>query len=131
MILLVSGMMIVVMKHAAISAKHTADSYVKEQSELFLASLIEQTLFAISTYDRSGGSCLKSFDGEKTIHAKKYRAHVEVEKYYMYDENCSNVPVQKIATPESHGYAMLRIEVNASIDGKPVSRIIRRSLQRP
>ena len=131
MILLVSGMLIVTLKYASISAKHTADSYIREQAELYLASTVEKTLYGISVYDRSGGSCFKRLDDTRTKRGVTYNAAIEVERYYMYNETCSNVAVTPITASESHGYAMLRIEVNATIDGEVKIRILRRSLQRP
>lgn len=130
MILLLSGMMIVVLRYASVGAKHTADSYVREQSELLVQSAVEQTLLAISGHDRSGGDCLTSFDASATNRATLYRAHVTIERYYMYGETCNNVPTVSIESPESHGYVLLHVEVNATVDGTQKVRILRKSLQR-
>ncbi len=132
MILLVSGMMMVVLKYASISAKHVTDSYVREQAELYLNSVVEKALLDISAYDRSTGTCWSGDTyTEGPNRGKEYIANVSVEKYYLYDENCSNVDYETISTPESHGYVMLNVEVNALVDANISSRIIRRTLQRP
>ena len=136
-ILLVSGMMMVVLKYASISARHVTDSYVSEQAELYLNSVIEKTLLAISAQDRSSG-CLTSFsDSIPSNRGKAYSANVSIEKYYLYSgsddaqNNWCGTLEEEIQTPESHGYVLLNVEVNATIDGKLRSRIIRRTLQRP
>jgi len=132
MIVLVSGMMLITLKYASISSKHTADSYVKEQAELYLNSVIEKTLLDISNYDRSGGDCFKSksYPSSK-VRGKQFIANVEIEKYYLFNETCSNVSYTHISTPESHGMVMMRVEVNATVDGVLTTRILRRTLQRP
>ncbi|MEA1920567.1 MAG: hypothetical protein U9N52_12050 [Campylobacterota bacterium] len=138
MILLVSGMMIVVLKYASISSKHVGDTYVREQADLYLNSVIEQTLLAISEHNRSLG-CLRSFDANiPNFRGKTYRAHVDIAKYYLLNSSqdstdckTSGATVVDIESEETHGMVMLHVEVNASIDGDPVVRILRRTLQRP
>jgi len=146
-ILLVSGMMMVVLKYASISARHVTDSYVSEQAELYLNSVIEKTLLAISQCDRSTGlgcggltvgNCLSGFqDSIALSRGKAYSANVNIERYYLFSGSddaqnnwCAGLETE-IQTPESHGYVLLNVEVNATIDGKLRSRIIRRTLQRP
>jgi hypothetical protein len=131
MMLLVGGMMLIVLKYASISSKHTADSYVKEQAELYLNSAIEQTLLAISSYDRSGGDCFSSFSSSSANRGKVFSATVNIERYYLYNESCSNVDYTTITTPESHGMVIMQVEVNATVDNQLTTRILRRSLQRP
>ena len=131
-ILLVSGMMIVVLKYASISSKHTADSYVKEQAELYLNSSIEKALLEISKYDRSAGSCYGGQDYSTTENrGKKFTASVKIEKYFLYNETCNNVDEINVTTSESHGMVMMKVEVNATIDGVLTTRLLRRTLQRP
>ena len=131
MMLLVSGMMIIVLKYASISSKHTADSYLHEQAELYLNSSIEKALLAISAYDRSGGECRHYFTDSNSSRGKEFRVNITMERYYLYNETCSNVDYTTITTSESHGMVIMDIEVNASIDGVVSTRILRRTLQRP
>ena len=132
MILLLSGMMVVVLKYAAISTKHIADSYVQEQAELYLNSVVEQALLDISEYNRSSGTCFNSNSYSIPInHGKEYSASVEINRYYMLNESCSNVDVTTIGSSESHGMVLMNVEVNATIDGVLKTRILRRTLQRP
>ena len=138
MILLVSGMMIMVLKYASISARHVSDSYVREQAELYLNSVIEQALLDISNYDRSSGSCWSGANYSiLTSRGKQYSARVNIEKYYLYKEsdeilnNLCGTLGEPIQTEQSHGYVLMNIEVNATVDGDLKTRIIRRTLQRP
>ncbi len=131
-LLLISGMMTVLLKYASIGAKHTADSYVREQADLFLRSATEHALLDISAYDRAGGSCWAG--GTYTLspgHGRLYTVTVTVERYYLKGEHCDNVDDVAIATDESHGYVLLRLDLNATLDGSPAVRMIRRSLQHP
>ena len=132
--LLVSGMMLIVLKYASISAQH---SFVREQSELFLNSAIEQALLAISFNNRGDNGCLESF----TPHDVKkrgirYTAHINITKYYLQKgsddlANC-NIGVAISSDSDSEGMALFEVEVNATKDdGTLASRIIRRTLQQP
>ncbi|MBN2895557.1 MAG: hypothetical protein JXK05_06670 [Campylobacterales bacterium] len=133
MILLVSGMMIVVLRYASVGAKHTADSYVWEQAELLVQSAVEQTLLKISEHNRTVDGCLRFPDiiQPPEERGKKYTVFVEIERYYMYGETCADpnlyTPIQ---SPESHGYVLLHVELNATIDGTQKVRILRKTLQR-
>jgi len=141
-ILIVSGMMIIVLKYAAVSSKHVADTYVKEQTTLFLDSAIEQTLLDISLYDRSAG-CLPSSSPEpKTKRNITYTANVNITKYYLQNGSqdltyCGALGVSIADTSSnSHGMVLLEVEANATKNfGTPnavvVSRILRRTLQQP
>lgn len=132
MILLLSGMMIVVLRYASVGAKHTADSYVREQAELLVQSAIEQTLLKISEQNRTADGCLRfpNISEPPQERGKKYTVFVEIKRYYMYGEGCANELNVTIESPESHGYVLLHVEVNASIDGTPKVRILRKTLQR-
>jgi len=133
MILLISGLMLVVLKYASISAKHTADSYVKEQAELYLNSVIEKALLDISNFDRSNGKCYSGDNyNEPKDRGKEFTASVKIEKYYLYNETCNNnVDYTPITTSESHGMVIMQVEVNATVDGVLTTRLLRRTLQRP
>jgi len=135
-ILFVGGIVSVTMRYASLGAKHYSDSYTREQAELFLQSATETALLRISSYDRSGGSCLS--DLNVTSADGRFNAAITVEHYYLAAGNCTNLPTTAIQSEESHGMVSMRVVVT-SIDpktnpamkiGNPV-RLIRRSLQRP
>ncbi len=135
MIILVSGMMIVVMKYASISAKRVGDTYVREQTQLYLDSVIEQTLLAISDQNRSNGGCLSSFNHNFLKRGTQYSAHVDITRYYLLIGSpdiayCGALSIP-IESEETHGMVMLHVEVNATIDSELRVRILKRTLQRP
>jgi len=149
-ILIVSGMMIMVLKYASISARHISDTYVKEQTALFLDSAIEQALLEISLYKRTNNNCLSSnmmpySPSSITKKGITYSATVTVKKYYLLDPSddldyCtgSGNPLQDIgvgiaeSTSNSHGMALFEVEAKATkTDGTVVSRILKRTLQQP
>ncbi len=143
MILIVSGMMLIVLKYASISSKHTQNSYIREQTELYLTSIVEQTLLKISFHDRNASGCLKSYKPDKNITKRgiTYSADVNITKYYMqkdsndYDKTKCNGVVFEIGDGKdsSHGMILLEVEVKATrdSDNRIISRIIRRTLQQP
>ena len=137
-LLFVGGIVTVTMKYASLGAKHYADSYTREQAELFMQSATEAALLRIGAYDRSDGSCLNSVivdspDG-------KFQAAVAIERYYLADgSGCNNgVSVTAIQTPESHGMVIMKVVVDSTDPatdstlkvGHPI-HLVRRSLQRP
>ena len=138
-ILLVSGMMMVVLKYASISAKHTQNSFVREQAELFLNSAIEQTLLQISDHNRSADGCLAQPNiTSVTKRGITYSADINITKYYLQDgsDDLSDCATLGVAIGdgdgESHGMALFEVEVNATnSNGVVVTRIIRRTLQQP
>jgi len=144
-ILVVSGMMLIVLKYASISARHVADTYIKEQNQLFLQSAVEQTLLAISFYDRSATpDCLSSYS--PTPFKKRgitYSADVNITKYYLQDGSddlgyCGS-PLGvgiKESSSISHGMVLLEVKSIATknlgkADEAIVSRILKRTLQQP
>ncbi len=142
-ILLISGLMIVVLKYAAVSSKHIQNSFVREQSELLLNSAIEIALLDISFYDKKANAKLLSESNIQSISKRgvTYNAHVDITKYYLqegsddltYCQNSAGLECIAIkeGIAESHGMALFEVEVNATVDGKVVSRILRRTLQQP
>ncbi len=139
MILIISGMMLIVLKYASISSKHTQNSFIREQNELYLTSIVEQTLLAISDHNRSDG-CLKSYTPKDiTKRNITYSAVVNITKYYLQigsqdlsDCNTSGGIGIEESSNISHGMALLQVEVKATNgDGIIVSRILRRTLQQP
>lgn len=142
MILLVSGMMIIVLKYASISAKHTQNSFIREQAELFLNSAIEQTLLEISLHQRTNNNCLPSYS-PKNLERRgiTYSANIDIKKYYLQKDSddlniCTDttgIDVVSIGSGsgDSHGMVLLEIEVNATKESDTVARILRRTLQQP
>ena len=144
-ILIVSGMMIIVLKYASISSKHISDTYVKEQTALFLDSAIEQTLLEISLHERNATSvCLQTFF-PKEVQKRDitYSANVTIKKYYLQEgsDDLTYCPAPlgisiKNSSSGSHGMALFEVEALATKNfGTPnatvVSRILRRTLQQP
>ncbi len=143
MVLLLSGAAILTLKYASISAKHISDSYIKEQAEIFMQSVIEATILKIEGYDRSlNRDCIKSL--RFYSNDRRFIADVNITKYYLYNgkdnggvELLACDRVVPILTEESHGYVLIEtvVETNSShpkIKGfvSPV-RIAKRMLQRP
>lgn len=143
-ILLITGMMLIVLKYASISAKHTRNSFVREQAELFLNSAIEQTLLKISFYQRTNNNCLEKvkieLDEKRGI---TYIANINIIKYYLQkdsddlDKYCTNNGVEiGDGSGNSHGMVLLEVEVTAiqaigTSQENNISRILRRTLQQP
>ena len=137
-ILILAGASVLTLKYTSISAKHFADSYLKEQAEIFSQSVLETTILKIEGTDRTN-KCLTDFN--LTSADGKFTADVNISKYYLYGDdydsaNCNNVK-KRIQTEESNGYVLINIvvETNASNNkiGSYISpvRIVTRSLQRP
>ena len=133
-ILIISGLMVVVLQYSRIAAKHTSDTYVREQLELYLNSVVEMTLLEISLRDKS--VCLSSYT-PPTVTKKKivYSANVNIGAYYLLSGvsefgSCA-ATIENIQTPETHGMVLMEIEALATVDGNTTARILRRTLQRP
>jgi len=135
-ILIISGLMIVILQYSRIAAKHTGDSYIREQLELYLNSVVEMTLLEISLRDRSASGCLSAYTAPSVIKkGVSYSANVNVRKYYLLAGStdaglCGGLSVP-IESEETHGMVLMEIEALASVNGATVSRILRRTLQRP
>lgn len=132
-ILIISGLMLVVLKYSKIAAKHTSDTYVREQTQMYLDSVIEMTLLNISLHSKD--TCLSSYTAPlKSTNGIEYSADVNITKYYLKDTDefgsCSSQIVQ-IEAEESHGMVMLEVEARAKVNGSLTTRILRRTLQRP
>ena len=141
MILIVSGMMLIVLKYASISAKHIRNSFIREQSELFLNSAVEQALLEISFYNRKDNNqCLeKATIKDVKKRGIKYSASIVMKKYYLQNGSddlgyCSTLGKGiEESSDISHGMVLLEVEVNATrrSDNVVINRIIRRTLQQP
>ena len=133
-ILIISGLMVVVMKYSRIAAKHTADTYIREQLELYLNSVVEMTLLSISLQDKS--SCISNYiPPVVTKKGVTYSGNVDVKSYYLLNgvsefASCA-ATIENIQTQETHGMVLMEIEAIATQDGNVTSRILRRTLQRP
>ncbi|WP_456381249.1 hypothetical protein [Hydrogenimonas sp.] len=134
-ILIVSGLMVVAMRYARIGTVHTADSYTREQAELFLQSALEIALLRISGHDRRDG-CL----GHVRVVSRdgKFRADISVVRYYLLkgsdDLAACGTLGYPIETEESHGMVLMEAVVTTDPNHPKVVhpvRIVRRSLQRP
>lgn len=131
-ILVVSGIVTLTMKYASINAQHYADSYTREQAELFMQSATEATLLRIGAYNRSDGTCMHNLNISSSDH--KFDANVTIERYYLAEGNCSNVAVELIQTEESHGMVSMKVIVESNASNPKILhpvRLTRRSLQRP
>ncbi len=134
-ILILGGIMVVTMRFARIGAHHTADSYTREQAELFLRSALEIAMLQIGTHDRSGG-CLGavrvlSRDG-------RFIADINITRYYLLKGSADLAlcgPLgYPIETEESHGMVMMEAVVRSDPSNPKIVhpvRVLRRSIQRP
>jgi len=134
-LLLVATLMVVVVKFAFISVKHTSDSYIQQRAELFMQSAVENALLAIEGYDRkANGNCLENITFEDP--QGRFVAKINVLKYYCYDLNdCPCANAVNIQTPKSHGYVLLKVTVesnesNEKNSGKKI-KLQKITLQRP
>lgn len=134
-ILIVSGLMVVAMRYAKIGAVHTADSYTREQAELFLQSAVEIAMLQIAGHDRNSG-CL---DHVRVVSKdRKFVADIAIVRYYLLrgssDLAACGPLGYPIETEESHGMVMMEAVVTTDPNHPKVLhpvRIVRRSLQRP
>jgi hypothetical protein len=125
-ILIISGLMVVVMKYSSIAAKHTSDTYVREQLELYLNSVVEMTLLTISLQDKS--ACVSNY--VPPVVTKKgvtYSGNVDIRSYYLFNgisefASCA-ATIENIQTQETHGMVLMEVEVIATQDGNIKSRI--------
>ena len=133
-ILIISGLMVVVLKYSRIAAKHTADTYVREQLELYLNSVVEMTLLTISLQDKT--TCVSNYvPPVVSKNGVVYSGNVDIKSYYLFNGisefgSCA-ATIESIQTQETHGMVLMEIEAVATQDGNITSRILRRTLQRP
>jgi hypothetical protein len=137
-IVMVSGILVVAMKYATVSVKQTADIYVRESAELFMNSVVEMSLLAISGYDRnSTNSCLKEVSIISSN--KRFTADINITKYYLLENSidctyCGSL-CEPIQSDDSHGMVMLEVVVETNTthpkNGKKEIILTRRTLQKP
>ncbi len=138
-ILFVGGIVTVTMRYASLGAQHYADSYTREQAELFLQSATEAALLRISVFPRNTnpGGCLKTLNVVSSD--GKFNAAVTMEQYYLTDgtsctDTSGNLFSTSIQTEESHGMVSMRVIVTSDSTNAKILhpiRLERRSLQRP
>ena len=134
-LLIMAGIMTVAMRYATIGAKHTADSYNREEAELFMRSAIEIALLEISGYDHSDGNCLQHV--RVLSHGHKYVADINITRYYVDKSSgiLNDCPVRyEIDAPESHGMVMMEAVVESNNTNPKIEhpvRLLYRGLQRP
>jgi len=134
-VVLVSFLLMLVLKSASIGVKHTSDSYIKEQAELFLRSSVENAILAIEGYERNSSSgCLKHINFIDS--SNRFESNTTVFRYYCYDlSKCPNCDIAvKINTDDSHGSVLLKTVVqttNSSRNDNKKVRITQISIQRP
>ena len=133
--LLIGGIMTVALRYARVGAVHTADSYVREQAELFMQSSIEIALLQISGHDRSGG-CMDHL--HIVSRDRRFVADINITGYYLLEGSgdaalCGPL-TRPITTEESHGMVQMAVAVATNPAAghfiHPV-RLLRRTLQRP
>ncbi len=127
-LLVMAGIMTVAMRYASIGAKHTADSYNREEAELFMRSAVEIALLEISGFDHSGGDCLR--------HVRVLsHGHYYVDAGAPAREDLHDCPVRyAIDAPESHGMVMMEATVESNDSNPRIEhpvRLLYRGLQRP
>jgi len=128
-LVLISTLLAVVMKVAFIQVKHTSDSYMVQRAELFMQSVIENSILAIEGYDRkSKGNCLESinFEDDRGL----FEANVSVLRYYCYEksDDCPCANAKLIKTDISHGYVLLKVIVSSKDKKVKLEKVV---LQRP
>ncbi len=140
-ILFIGGIITVTMRYAGIGAKHYADSYTREQAELFLHSAAEAALLQIGAFERNAtgnGECLS--DLNITSSDGRFKAVITIERYYMSEGECKNGSGTLISTPIAVSSpfdkpaTMVSMQVVVTSDTAPGERAVRlerRSLQRP
>jgi len=134
--LLIATLMVVVIKFAFISVKHTSDSYLTQRAQLFMQSSMENAILAIEGYDRKSNGCLRNihFIDENGM----FEANIAVLRYYCFDENdcnCSSSDlINDIQTDKSHGYVLMNRVVERNTSHPRINKKIRLekvTLQRP
>lgn len=141
-ILFIGGIVTVTMRYASMGTKHYADSYTREQAELFLHSTTEVALMQIGAFDRNAtghDECLKDFN--ITSSDKKFEANVTIEHYYLPEGVCKdtigNTISSLIGATSIYEKPEAMIQINIIVTSKSSQkvgnhiRLERRSLQRP
>ncbi len=132
---LVSFLLMLVLKAAAIGVKHTEDTYIKTQTRLFMQSSIENAIMAIEGYERNSTSgCLKHINFISSD--SRFESNITVLRYYCYDmSKCPNCDIaEKIQTDKSQGNVLLKTitqTTNSPRNGGKLVRLEKITLQKP
>lgn len=144
-ILFIGGIVTVTMRYASLGAEHYADSYAREQGELFMQSATEAALLRISSYDRNiTKDCIRTINVSLPSvkdNSTLFNASITINRYYLFnglDNNDVNLTacdrIVSIQTPESHGMIDMSVVVESNNTNPQILhpvRLERRSLQRP
>jgi len=134
---LIGTLMGLMLSFTTITAKQTADYYLKEQAELIARSATEYALLKISGNDFSTGECVNDINNE----LKSYKGFdIDLMIYYfgnnlpVWDgiKGCKNILANNIYTNESNGTVL--IDVIVSITDPTTLEKIRfhkRTIQKP
>jgi hypothetical protein len=137
-LVLVSFLLMLVLKASNVGVKHTSDTFLKEQAELFMKSSIENSILAIEGYERNASNkCLHYINFLSPD--KKFKANITILRYYCKKgskclDYCSDLAVP-IQTTQSHGNVLLKVVVqttnqNQRSKNKQI-RISKITLQKP
>ena len=147
-IVIMAGMLSLTLRYANISVRHTSDSYLREEAELFMRSAIELSLYTISSYSRNANSnCLEDITINSPLigaNPSRFIATVRVTDYYLVNGSsdynmCSanggaNTTYHPISTDDSHGMVSLEIIVETNPlhprNRQHSVRIVRKTLQK-
>jgi len=134
-LILVSFLLMLILKASSVGIKHVADSYLKEDAQLFMQSSIENSIMAIEGYERNDSSkCLKH------IHFKssdgRFESNTTILRYYCYDmDKCPNCDIAvQIKTDKSQGNTLMQTVVyttNSPRNGDKKLRFSKVTLQKP
>jgi len=132
-IILISFLLIVTLKQASITAKHTEDSYAYQRAELFSQSAVEMAILAIHAHDRNTSGCLEHIN----VSDDSFDANVTIKRYYLHGDEphkCTNVDLyREIQTAQSNGMAWMEVTVVPKNSGKFLDKnitLVRTTLQR-
>lgn len=134
-LLLVSFLLMLVLKTSSIGLKHSSDTYIKEQAELFMLTTIENAIMSIEGYERNDSSkCLKHIYFKSSDN--RFESNTTVLRYYCYDtDKCPNCDIaKKINTDKSQGNIVLYTVVqttNSLRNGGKKIKITKVTIQKP
>ena len=132
-LVLISFLLMLVLKASSVGIKHTSNTYLKTQAELFMQSSIENSILAIEGYDRiANNNCLKhiyftSSDG-------RFESNITILRYYCYDKdkNCPNCDIAtNIKTSKSNGNVLINIIVQTTDKVDKKLRFSKVTIQKP
>ncbi|WP_373033677.1 type II secretion system protein [Sulfurovum sp.] len=114
------------------TAKRTTNVYLNEQAQLLAKSAVEYAILRVSGQDRSGGTCVNSFNAQYPEGTPMFDINVSIQYIGFGGLSGCNNYIGTIATPESNGTMLIDVYVsdNASLNlSEPIS-YHRRTLQK-